>query len=167
MGTIKYKIIENFLDYNSFLELKNYAFSSEISWFWKKNQTKEDAGILNHKIYQNYLPNSDIYVKFIHDIILKLKATALIDARINLLVNNNKQESSNWHTDNGTFNSKTAILYLNTCNGFTILKLEKEEFKVMCEENKMLIFDSNVLHRAVRQTDTERRIVLNINYYDN
>jgi hypothetical protein len=167
MGTVDYKIIDNFLDKDIFLELKNYVFYSSIPWFWKKNQTKEDAGIFGHKIYQNHLPNSDLYIKFIHSIILKLKATALMDVKLNLLINNNKQESSNWHTDNGTHNSKTAILYLNTCNGYTVLKLYDKELNVMCEENKMLIFNSNTLHRAVRQTDTERRIILNINYYDN
>ena len=30
----------------------------------------------------------------------------------------------------------------------------------------MLIFDSDIPHRAVSQTDVERRIVINLNYFD-
>jgi hypothetical protein len=38
--------------------------------------------------------------------------------------------------------------------------------KIYPKENKILVMDGNTEHSAIPQTDTERRIVININYYD-
>ena len=60
-------------------------------------------------------------------------------------------------------NAKTAILYLNTCNGGTVIINNKKEKIIYSKENKLLLFDSNTLHRGFSQTDIERRIIININ----
>ena len=41
---------------------------------------------------------------------------------------------------------------------------EKENIKIKCEENKMLIFNSKFEHCAVSQTDESKRVVINFNY---
>ena len=54
------------------------------------------------------------------------------------------------------------IFYLNTNNGYT--EFENGEI-VKCEENTLVTFDSQIKHRAVSQTDTKQRVVVNINYF--
>ena len=56
------------------------------------------------------------------------------------------------------------ILYINQSNGPTLIK--NNGSSVLPEENKILIMDGNTEHALVTHTDTRRRIVLNINYYE-
>ena len=53
---------------------------------------------------------------------------------------------------------------MNTCNGGTVLMIDSKEKFIETEENKIIIFPGETLHRAVSQTDVDRRIVFNINY---
>ena len=55
----------------------------------------------------------------------------------------------------------TGILYINTCNGYT--KFENGK-KVKSVENTYVEFDSTLKHTGTTCTDTDRRLVLNINY---
>ena len=56
---------------------------------------------------------------------------------------------------------KTAILYINTNNGWTEFK---NGGKVKSVANRMIMFDTTLLHRGVSCTDEKRRIVVNFNW---
>lgn len=160
-------IKKNFLEKQFFNNFKNILFSEEINWFFKKNMTKNDNYFFNHCFYKNYIPMSSFFEDFIRPILLKLNAVTVSEVRANLMLKKPYQYQSNFHVDR-TFDCKTAILYMNTCNGYTLL-YEDKKIKINSEENKILIFDSQIKHAAVSQTDEERRIVINFNYneYDN
>jgi succinylglutamate desuccinylase len=68
------------------------------------------------------------------------------------------------HTDFKLPNVKTSLLYLNTCNGGTVVADQGKEKYIKSEENKIIIFPCKTLHRGVGQTDVIRRAVININY---
>ena len=54
-------------------------------------------------------------------------------------------------------------MYFNTTNGKTYF----ENFNpVECIENRLVSFDSNIKHSSSSCTDSLRRVVLNINYYE-
>jgi len=58
------------------------------------------------------------------------------------------------------------ILYLNTCDGGTEFKInDKIEF-IKSEENKIVIFNSNIEHRAVTSKNADFRYIINFNYFD-
>ena len=57
----------------------------------------------------------------------------------------------------------TAVFYVNTNNGYTIFESGE---KVSSVENRMVIFDSNILHTGTTCTDERVRCVLNFNYYE-
>ena len=84
--------------------------------------------------------------------------------KLNLTLKSSNPIESNFHNDNFFPNCKTAIIYINTCNGKTVIKIKKE-IEIKSEENKALIFNTNILHKVVSQTDLSRRIILNINYF--
>jgi hypothetical protein len=71
---------------------------------------------------------------------------------------------SSWHTDLDDGNSKTAIMYMTTCNAKTLLDVEKEIINVDSVENRILIFDTDIRHKMISATDTKRRIIINLNY---
>ena len=66
------------------------------------------------------------------------------------------------HTDVDYDNSKTAVYYCNTNNGYTRLV---DGTTINSIENRMLIFDSKTPHTGSTCTDTPFRTVINFNYF--
>ena len=60
------------------------------------------------------------------------------------------------------FKHKGAILYLNTCNGYTVLN---GGVKIKSVENTLLLFDSSKTHNSTNCTDKKIRVNININYF--
>lgn len=160
---MKYKEINNFLPKEQFNIFKNILFSSDMSWFWREHMLEKDNYFFNHCFYKNDSPKSNLYDNFVVHILKELNYKSIIEARANLMLKKEKQYFSEYHVDRD-FKCNTAILYMNTCNGYTLLDKNKK-IKINCEENKILIFDSQIYHCAVSQTDVDRRIVINFNYF--
>ena len=162
MGSLNYKVINNFLDKEFFYRLQNLLFSKDTNWFFQNSMTVggKDNYFFSHSFYYDFLPRSPYFNDFIIPIVEKLNAKSLIEIRANLMLKQEKVFQSDFHTDR-PFKCNTAILYMNTCNGHTVL----DDIKVNCEENKIVIFDSQIKHAAVSQTDIERRMVINFNYF--
>mgnify|MGYP001165282724 CR=1 FL=1 len=183
------KVYNNFLDQSDYDRLYENLYIQDFPWYYVSTQSyPEDTGDifdthLTHVVYEKALEHSSnfreifdslvektthcVYGAFLPDRILRVKC--------NLLLAQHEQTMSAWHTDYSAddialpyFNSPltqgkgtTAIYYLNTNNGYTEFK---EDGKISSEENKLIIFDTKKEHRAVRQTDTKSRIVVNINF---
>jgi|APGre2960657373_1045057.scaffolds.fasta_scaffold11932_3 hypothetical protein len=159
------KIINNFLPLDLLKKIQNKVFSQNFPWYWRDHLvSKGDHYWFNHCFYNNNQIMSPHYEDWILPIILKLKFKKLIEVRCNMMIKKNKTYSSNFHVDTLEKNAKTAILYLNTCNGGTVVLKNKKEKIFNSKENTMLIFDSSTLHRGFSQTDVERRVIININY---
>jgi hypothetical protein len=156
------EIIKNFLDEEDFYKIKSIMFSNEFPWFFNEFQTtgKNDGFFMGHNFYHSHQKNSVYYNSIIEPILKKLKPNMISEIRANLLFKTNKHIQSDFHLDK-TFFCKTAIFYVNTNNGYTLLR---DKTKIKAEENKLLIIDSKTYHAAVTQTDVERRVVINFNY---
>jgi hypothetical protein len=162
--TNKHKIINNFLPTENFIKFKNLLLSEDFPWFYKENMTNNDECFFNHCFYNYNQPTSSFYFEYIFPILKELNCASILQVRANLLLKKEKQYFSEFHTDYA-LKCKTSIFYINTSNGYTILD-EELKIKIKCEENKMLIFDSNISHCAVSQTDVKKRIVINFNYFE-
>jgi hypothetical protein len=160
MGSIN--IINNFLDNTLFFEFKKILMSENINWFWRNHTTSEDNYFFNHCFYTDDRIQSDFFEPFILPILKKLNYTKIIEIKANLVLKKDKIFQTDFYTDN-KLNCNTALFYINNCNGYTILS-RKEQIKVPCEENKILIFNSQIEHAGVSQTDYERKIIVNFNY---
>ncbi len=70
-----------------------------------------------------------------------------------------------WHCDDFRLETgldvKTALLSLNTCNGYTAFK---DGPKVPSVDNTLIINHTDVLHRGTSTSNANYRINLNINY---
>lgn len=155
-------VIKNLLELDFLNKLKETIFGSNFNWFFNPNMTEsKDGYFFSHLLFKDFQIHSNFYIEFVLPILKKLQFVSLQEARINLMVKKEKLYQSDFHIDK-PYPCKTAILYLNSCNGYTILD-KKEQIKIECEENKAIIFDSQIEHSAVSQTDCERRIVINFN----
>ena len=153
------KIIKNFLDQQDFINLKEFCLGN-CNWFYRRHMTWNDAPFFNHCFYNLHRVQSDHY-DLVLPLIKKLDVKAVIQIRANIVLAKEKPYKSDLHTDVNDLNSTTAIYYLTTCNGYTLIG----DKKIKSIENQIVIFDSNIKHQMVSQTDTPERVVINLNYF--
>ena len=91
---------------------------------------------------------------------LELPWSKVFRAKVNLSLYTGSAHKSAFHVDNAEPH-KVALYYVNTNNGYT--EFETGE-KITCKKNRIVLFDGQVKHRSIKQTDTKQRIAININY---
>jgi hypothetical protein len=161
-------IKDNLIEIQHFLSLKKLLCSSDFPWFYFPHQTSEvlnDSSYFFHNFYYTKQKNNSNYLNYIEPIIDFLNPHSLISIRANLIIKR-KETNCKYHVDSlgsKKMSHKTAVFYVNTNNGYT--KFKKNNVKVDCIENRIVIFPSNLEHKAVGQTDQDQRIVININFY--
>jgi hypothetical protein len=160
------KIISNFLEKDDFNNLKNLFYSDNFPWYLAEGVVRPGDGQIQfiHNFYKNFAISSSFF-SLIYPVLIKLNVISLIRIKANFLYKTNKIIEHGYHTDievGRKINSKTAVLYINTNNGYTKFKNGKT---ISSEENKIVIFDTNILHTGSTCTDKDTRVVINFNYY--
>lgn len=165
------KIIDNFLDEESFSKLKDSIFSEQFPWYWcdntvdKKDDNRCDL-LDNYQLYHNFfhynIPCSD-YMEIIYPVMdaLKIEPWNCIKVKANLNPRTSKIVEHGFHVD-VLLKVKTAVLYFNDNDGYTLFE---DGTKVESVENRILIFDSDIRHSGSSCTNQSKRVVLNLNYY--
>ena len=160
-----YEIIDNFLDKDSFNDIKTIIESQNFPWYWNDQVTFKRSDsfpyYFTHLLYDNTLSKSSFYHQLISPFFEKIKVKAVIKAKINLYTNVNEFIENEDHVDY-QYEHKGAILYLNTNNGYTILE---DGTKIESIENRLLKFEPHKKHRSTHCTDVKRRLNININYF--
>ena len=156
------KIIDNFLDKEYFNLLNNQFLNNEFPWYFQKGKVFDFDGNFQctHLFFENNKINSN-YFELLEPLLLKLNIKSLVRLKLNSTFKENTIKNFDLHTD-VPFICNTAIFYLNTNNGKTIFKNQKEIESV---ENRIIIFPSNLEHTGTTHTDTTYRMVLNLNYF--
>ena len=89
---------------------------------------------------------------------------AIAVLRININSTPRNAPEQTWHTDWVlSTKSKTCVLYLNDNDGYTEFM---DGTKVESVANTAVIFDTNTKHRGVSATNVDRRLVLNVSYFE-
>ncbi|ATV46289.1 hypothetical protein [Lake Baikal phage Baikal-20-5m-C28] len=167
--TSNYEVIDNFLDKEHFDTIKNTLTSLDMNWFYRDNMTSDDENGMCYFTHNFFIKNA-IYSPFfnlLEPLLAKLNIALLIEVRSNMTISKEDRYESSWHIDNPYKNSKTAILYLTTCNAKTMINVENEILEIDSVENRILIFDTNISHKMKSATDAKRRIIINLNYIQN
>lgn len=161
------EIKRNVLTQSDFLPIASALKGEMIPWFYKNSSvygdSEEQEEFFAHCFYNNHQIDSPFF-DLLHPLFNAMNVKALIQVRANLELNKYKALPCPWHTDYD-FDCKTALFYVNTCNGYTEFEHDEVQ-RVDCLENQLAIFDSCIKHRSWSQTDTKQRIVINFNYYD-
>tara|TARA_R100000951_G_scaffold53922_2_gene45409 strand:- start:795 stop:1277 length:483 start_codon:yes stop_codon:yes gene_type:complete len=158
------KIEENFLHEKDFSNLKNFILHQETPWFYREyTVNKKDSPYFTFCFFNNNTILSNAF-PLIKPLLEKLNYSSIIQVRANLVLKENNPIQQGWHTDYDYKNFKTAIFYITECNGPTLI--QDKMIKIYPKENKILIMDGKTKHSAIPQSDVERRVVININYYE-
>jgi hypothetical protein len=159
------KIINNFLENEDFLNLKNKFLSNTFPYFYNDFKVNENDGSFQftHLFYTNGKINSP-YFNLIEPILIKLKVKSIVRVKLNMTFKEKKIKKNQFHTDvkDPQLDCKTAILYFNTNNGKTVFKNKKE---IKSVANKLVLFPTKLEHTGTTHTNTKYRLVLNLNYF--
>ena len=190
--TIKDKpvlIYDNCLPSDDFILMREELLGPRFTWDYNsKNVAKKYTGTI--PAIDDYDAEEDMY-QFTHllylagghpepvtilarrDSILNiLNARGWLKIKANLGTKDPEHMVGGWHHDmhwpeEGDTripydDTLTAILYMNTNNGYTLLETG---YKVESVENRLVIFPNNVLHTGISQTDTNTRVIINFDFW--
>ena len=181
---MKVKIIDNFLDQNTFENIHNEIMGGEFPWYFNESiDFLSGEGERFQFIHAFYIDVSEGYqvvhsasFKFLIPIIEKLKSKILLRVKANLLTQTPNIIENKFHIDRGPPQGRevlslrdverlkpytTSILYMNTNNGYT--KFE-DGTTVKSKANRMATFPASLRHLGTTCTDEKIRVVINFNY---
>ena len=169
------QVIDNFLNEEHFEGLMR-IFNEFIPWTFS-DILAEDQLICDqkynyqyvHGVYTKQEPVSRYFDNVI-PFLTKLDARALVRCKVNSICREEEIVVHGFHTDmmypeehsTGLDGMKTAILYLNTNNGFTCFE---DGTKVESIANRCVIFPAHYKHSGTTCTDVHRRLALNLVYF--
>jgi hypothetical protein len=167
---MKIEIFDDYLDEEEFNKIKNIFIDNEkFPWHYTPgiaypNEVKQiDKFQFFNLMYRNDIGvKSDFYLS-LYPLINKINPKEILRVKANLGTRTDSHIEGGMHTDS-KMKHTTAIFYLNTNNGFTMFESGE---RVDSVENRLVTFDSTIMHTGFSQTDTNTRIVLNLNYIEN
>lgn len=200
--------INNALPKNLFLKLKQFLYSDLCPWYFTDNSAYgpgplTDKNILTEEERKKYLYHGSFaYTPFVNSVSnssqsllfescvlsaldkAQVEIKNLIRIRVGLILGSPEPVVHGPHVD-FEFPHKTALLYMTTCDGDTLVYNEKFDFdskdniftqmekfnnkftikdKIKSEENKLAVFDGACFHSSSNPSDVSSRIVITANF---
>jgi hypothetical protein len=163
-----YKVIQDLLPKDEMERIKNIVFSNEFPFYLQHSIVDDGDEIYNYMFsHLLFLGNvSDWFLSVCPPILERIpNYDVLLRAKVNCYTNQSKNYFHGKHLDGQKYDGyKIGLFSLNTNNGKTILYFDNETIEIPSVENQLVIFDGNVLHESVGQTDTKFRMNINFNY---
>ena len=159
-----YKVIQNFLDKDTFSFIQEKTMGSEMAYFYNKtvayDNSKESQCYFTHSLYKYDQPTSPFFSSILVPISKRLDLKSLIRAKVNLYTKTEKIIEHDPHVDL-SFPHFGCVYSINTNDGYTKLG----DIKIPSIENQALLFDSSKEHSSTSCTDQLARFNININYF--
>ena len=163
-----YKVIDNYLHKQDADFIATSMMGQEFPWYYNDGHTEYPQ-----LVHLFWIPSEGIerfgatsiqasYFDILTPLLRKLQPLAIIRIKANCNWRVDNAIARPFHVDFESIQCKTAIYYVNTNDGYTLLK---DGTKINSVANRLLIMDSDVEHAAVPSTDTERRVLINLNYH--
>jgi|APSaa5957512535_1039671.scaffolds.fasta_scaffold115156_2 hypothetical protein len=175
------EIKDDYLPLEYFEYLKREVSSSYFPWFfndfvnYENNEellAAENAQYplapksLGHQLTHSFVLQGEAkseYLGILKGLLSQMGVLRVIRAKVNSTRQGDHSFRTGFHRDwEGESGVKVGVLYLNSCNGGTLLD---DGTFIESVENRLVIFDSNTKHSGVLHSDdTPRRLVLNLNF---
>ena len=158
------KITDNFLSDDEFKSIQDWFTGESFHWYYNNSIAGNKQGLdqfqFVHPFYDVAKPSLNKFSSFLYPFLTKLNAKYIFRIKANLRPRTTTAVLSDFHTDM-SLNQQTGIFYINTNNGYTKFK---DDSTVPSVANRFLSFSGDLEHCGASPTDTNSRIVLNINY---
>ena len=151
------EVIDNFLSDYQFQSISKIFLSNQFPWYWSDCENIIQFTHIFYAAEENNFGGSTFSI--VKPLVSQLGIKILQHIKANLNTRTFFPRKSGYHIDYSNLTS--AIFYVTTNNGFTKFKNGR---RIKSVANRMLIFDSNMVHTAVSSTNHNQRIVVNFNY---
>ena len=159
-----HQVLDNYFPLDYFYSLRNKVMDDQFFWTFSKrvnyDQTNDNDSYFCHEIYAQHVPQTFLWEDINYIISDHLHAEGILRAKANLYLKTPEIVEHAQHVD-FPITHKGAIIYLNTCDGYTRLH---DGTKIESVENRVLLFDSSKLHNSTSTTNALGRYNININY---
>ena len=160
------KITDNFLSDDEFKSIQDWFTGESFHWYYNNSIANQKQGLdqfqFVHPFYDVAKPSLNKFSSFLYPFLTKLNAKYIFRIKANLRPRTTTGVLSDYHTDMD-LNQQTGIFYINTNNGYTKFQ-DNSLDDVTSVANRFLTFSGQLKHCGASPTDTNSRIVLNINY---
>jgi len=158
------KIIDDFMIPEMFDHIQSVLMGPDFPYYVQKSTSYANDGNyqLTH-LFKNDDGRESAANELFYSTYDKLGVKELLRSKINFLHGTEEVNVHGMHTDFGTSVEPytTSILYLNTCNGYTLFQ---DGTKVESVANRLVTFDGYTRHTGTTCSDEQYRLVLNVNY---
>ena len=165
------EIFDDFLKYEDFFKVKSLLMGDTLPWYYnsyksRKDETLKEQEVNNiqfiHNFYENLQPVSP-FISTLEPLINTINPISVVRIKANLNPVTSERVVYGFHNDFDieTAPLKTAVFYVNTNNGATVFKNGEE---VVSKENRLVVFDSHLVHAGTSCTDEKTRVLLNLNF---
>ena len=158
------KVIDNFLPDITFKKIYDEIMGSNFGWYYTPSVADEtDEHSLDNYMHFHVAYNNQMPVSTMYEVLLPFLKQLEIQALMRIIINQYPYTPKlKVHADHKDFDftHKGAILYLNTCNGYTYCEGQKVESVA----NRVLLHDPSKLHHSSATTNRQRRVICNVNY---
>ena len=166
-----FKVIDNLLPQDDFIKIQEEILGPHMPWAYNNFIVKPSESIkkdidlydfqFTHTFYRDYQATSSA-MHLVDPILRILNPSAIIRIKANLQPRTEKIIVNDFHRDHDHYNGKIAVFYINTNNGYTLLS---DGTKIDSIENRLLLFDGDILHTGTTCTDQKIRCVINFMFY--
>ena len=156
------EIIDNFLPEKDFSLIQEKLLSTDIQWYFSNYTCFNGDGRyqFTHSFYEKERGGqTSSYFPIFETVVRMLGVKDLYRIKANLNPRTFFKTDTGYHYDYP--NMMTAVLYINNNNGGT--KFKGGKF-VRSVENRIVVFDSNLVHAGITCTDEHRRVMVNFNF---
>ena len=156
------RIEDNFLNDVYFNSLYQKLTDNYFPYYFQKSKVLDNDNNIQftHLFFQKSKEVSD-HTNLIKPLLEKLDVKEVFKAKVNFTFKEKVIRPFLYHVDVDYAKGNTAIFYMNTNNGKTLFKNGKEVESVA---NRIVVFANSLQHTGTTHTNTDYRIVLNINY---
>lgn len=158
MNNNKYKIIDNFLEREDYESLSSLILDKNFLWSIT-NAENFNSLFLELIHYKDEQPLSEFYNELV-PIMQKIEVLGLVEIRSNLYFGNKFIQSFK-KEKKYDFSVGTAIYYLNSNDGYTLLE---DGSKIESKENRILLFEDSDYYET-NCTDNLCRVNITFNYF--
>ena len=158
------QVIDNFLGDYQFKSLQTIMMGDEFPWYYNSyiiSGVGEDG---RYQFIHTFLNFQKGPSHFYHLMSPFERLGKMFRIKSNMIMKTLLPRRSLYHIDEVPGATRTAIYYINTCNGYT--EFEKDHTQVRSVANRLIVFDSSDRHMGTTCTDKNVRVVLNVNYLE-
>lgn len=159
MDKQSYKIIDNFLDLEDLENIKSIMLDK--NFLWQVNECEEGNNLfLELPHYSDNRPLSEFYNEIV-PIMKKIEVLGLVEVKSNMYFKNIYLQSFKKEKKHN-FSVGTAIYYLNSNDGYTLLE---DGSKIESKENRIVLFEETSFYYETNCTDSTCRVNITFNYF--